>query len=59
MRNMKATAILEGCKTIEELASSLESLAYNIRESKDVSDDLGMLTIQTDHRKIKIIITKS
>lgn len=56
---MKATATLEGCKTIEELAEALEALAYNIRKSKDVSDNLGMLTIQTGHRKHKIIITQS
>jgi len=56
---MKATATIEGCKTIEELATALEVIAYNLKRSQEVSNDLGTLTITTDHKKYKIIITQS
>lgn len=55
---MKATATLEGCKTIEELAIALEILAHNIRTFKMEKDIPETLIVETHHRKLKIIITQ-
>lgn len=56
---MKATATLEGCKTIEELSTALEVLAHNIRTLKIDKDISETLIVETHHRKLKIIITQS
>ena len=55
---MKATATLEGCKTVEELATALEVLAHNIRKFKTDDIQPEMVEINTHHKKIKIIITQ-